>query len=133
MNPKHSNNKIGCGKYFNLFSKTSGSWSNINPFLRQCSISICPENVWKANNRGFLTFHRIKNGKGLLWELFRNLKKKTLGPRFIYGVQQSQCYRATKKRHVQKSWFSFDQPWKDERLSRPGCHPVVLNSVSLKI
>ena len=26
------------------------------------------------------------------------------------------------------SWYSFYRPWKDERLSRPWSHPVVLNT-----
>ena len=28
-------------------------------------------------------------------------------------------------------WYSFYRPWKDERLSRPWSHPVVLNTGSL--
>ena len=26
------------------------------------------------------------------------------------------------------SWYSFDRPWKNERLSQPWSHPVVLNT-----
>ena len=49
-------------------------------------------------------------------------------------VQLSQECRATTRRQFafyhkvpQSSWYPFDQPQKDERLSRPWCHPVLLN------
>ena len=51
------------------------------------------------------------------------------------GVQLLQGYRATMRRQFtlyhlvpRDSWYSFDQPRKDERLSQPWSHPVVLNS-----
>ena len=51
------------------------------------------------------------------------------------GVQLSQGYRATTRRQftfyhsVPRSLptFSLDQPWKDEKLSQPWSHRVVLN------
>ena len=59
---------------------------------------------------------------------------KTLWPLFIDGVQLCQGYRATSMRQFtfyhqvpRKSWYSFDRPQKDERVSRPWSHPVVLN------
>ena len=49
-------------------------------------------------------------------------------------VQLSQDYKATSRRQFtfnhespRTSWYSFDGPQKDERLSRPCSHPVVLN------
>ena len=41
------------------------------------------------------------------------------------GVQLSQGYRRYVPRN---SWYSFDRPRKDERLSRPWNHPVGLNT-----
>ena len=50
------------------------------------------------------------------------------------GFQLSQGYRATARRQftfyhsVPRSfWYLFNQPRKDERLSGPRSHPVVLN------
>ena len=64
-----------------------------------------------------------------------NFKLKTLWPLFIDGVQLPQGYRATLRRQFtfyhlvpRSSWYSFYQPWKDERLSQPWSHPVVLNT-----
>ena len=46
------------------------------------------------------------------------------------GVQLCQGYRATTVYILplspQEFWYSFDQPWKDERLSQVWSHPVVL-------
>ena len=54
------------------------------------------------------------------------------------GVQPSQGYRATTRRQFtfyhsvpRSSWYSFNRPWKDERLSWPQSHPLVLNPGSL--
>ena len=61
-------------------------------------------------------------------------KLKTLWPLFMDGVQLSQGYRATKRRQFtfyhsvpRNSWYSFNQPQKDERISLPWSHPVVSN------
>ena len=50
------------------------------------------------------------------------------------GVQLSQGYRATLTRQFtfyysvpMIFWYSFNRPRKDERLSQPCSHPVVLN------
>ena len=50
------------------------------------------------------------------------------------GVQLSQGYRATSRRQFtfyhsfpKISWYSFIRPGKDERLSQPWCHPMLLN------
>ena len=50
------------------------------------------------------------------------------------GVQLFQGYRATTRRQFtfyryvpRRSWYSFDQPQKSEKLSWPWSHPVVLN------
>ena len=58
-----------------------------------------------------------------------------MAPFFMDGVQLSQGYRATMGRqftfyHVvlRNSWYSFDRPRKDERLSRPWSYLVVLNT-----
>ena len=51
------------------------------------------------------------------------LSKKTLWPLFMDGVQLPQDYRATTRRKFtfyhkvpRNSWYSFDQPWKNERV-----------------
>ena len=66
------------------------------------------------------------------------LKKKTLWPLFMDGVQLPQGYRGTSRRQFtfyhqvpRKSWYSFDRPPKDQRLSQPWSHPVVLNTRTL--
>ena len=58
----------------------------------------------------------------------------TLLPLFVDGVQLSQCYKATTRTQFtfyqqlsRSTWYSFHQPYKDERVSRPWSHPVVLN------
>ena len=50
------------------------------------------------------------------------------------GVQLPQGYKATLSRQFtfyhqvpRKSWYSFDQPLKDERLSPPWNHAVILD------
>ena len=55
-------------------------------------------------------------------------------PLFIDGVQLSQGYRATTRRGFtfyhsvpRSSWYPFNRPRKDERLSWPWSHAVVLN------
>ena len=52
--------------------------------------------------------------------------------------QLYQGYRATSRRQInfyhpvrRISWYSFNRPQKDERLSQPWSHPVVLNLGSL--
>ena len=62
--------------------------------------------------------------KGTRWQ--KNGSVKLYGPFFVDGVQLPQGYGATTGRqftfyqHVPRnSWYSFDRPWKDERLSRP--------------
>ena len=54
------------------------------------------------------------------------------------GVELPQGYRSTLSRQFtfyrqvpRKSWYSFDRPWKDERVSQPWSHPVVLNTEPL--
>ena len=60
--------------------------------------------------------------------------KKNFMALFMDGDQMSQGYRTTTRRQFtfyqsvpSSSWSSFHQPQKDERLSRPWSHPVVLN------
>ena len=62
-----------------------------------------------------------------------NFFEKDLSPLFIDGVQLSQSYRTTTRRQFtfyhlvpRISWYSFDRPRKDARLSRPWSHLVVL-------
>ena len=69
---------------------------------------------------------------------FYSKKKNQTLPLFMDGVQPSQGYRATTRRQFtfyhsvpRSSWYSFNLPWKDERLSWPQSHPVVLNPGSL--
>ena len=59
--------------------------------------------------------------------------KKTLRPLFMDVVQRPQGYRATTRRQPtfyhwvpRKSWYTFDRPRKDERLSRPWRHSGLL-------
>ena len=60
-------------------------------------------------------------------------EKKTLWPIFMDGAQLSQGYSHYKETvyflplSPRKSCYSFDWPWKDERLSWPCSHSVVLN------
>ena len=70
--------------------------------------------------------------KGTRWQ--KNGSVKLYGPFFVDGVQLPQGYSATTGRqftfyqHVPRnSWYSFDRPWKDERLSRPWSYQVGLN------
>ena len=66
-----------------------------------------------------------------------NFKKKLHGPFLWMGFN---CLKATATPRRQftfyhsvprNSWYSFYQPQKDERLSWPWSHPVVLNTVLL--
>ena len=60
------------------------------------------------------------------FEIFLETKQKFLAP-----LMEFNCLNATEP--LRRSWYSFHQPRKDERLSRPWRHPVVLNSGSLEI
>ena len=58
----------------------------------------------------------------------------TLWLLFVDGVQRSQSYKATIRRNFifyhlvpKSSWYLFNQPQKDGRLSWPWSHPVLLN------
>ena len=74
----------------------------------------------------------VKEGGSLVWNFKK--KKKTLWPLFMDGVQLPQGYSHFEDTiyflpfSSQKSWYSFYRPRKDERLSRPCRHPVVLNT-----
>ena len=63
----------------------------------------------------------------------RTTQKKTLWPLLMDGVLLSQCYNHYKETVYffplapRKSWYSFDRPQKDERLSQPWSHRMVLN------
>ena len=66
----------------------------------------------------------------------RKLEKKLYGPFLciMYGIQLSEGYRAITRRQFtfcysvpRSSWHSVDLSWKDERLSWPWSHPVVLS------
>ena len=61
-------------------------------------------------------------------------EKKNLRPLFMDGFNCLKA-RATSRRQFtfyhsvpRNSWYSFHRPRKDERLSRPWSHPVVLNT-----
>ena len=61
--------------------------------------------------------------------------KKLYGSFFIDGLQLSQGCKATTRRQFsfyhwvpKSSWYSFDQPRKDKRLSWPCTHPIRQNS-----
>ena len=60
-------------------------------------------------------------------------KKETLWPPFMDGIQLSQGCRATTRMQYtlnhsvpRSSWYSIDQPQKNERLSGLWSHPVAL-------
>ena len=68
------------------------------------------------------------------WKVYIKLKKKTLWPLFMDGVN---CLKATATSRRQftfyhsvprNSWYSFYRPRKDEKLSQPWSHPVVLST-----
>ena len=79
----------------------------------------------------------IYNNLAHPWTPIRQLhcreKKKTLWPIFMDGAQLSQGYSHYKETVYflplsrRKSSYSFDWPWKDERLSWPCSNSVVLN------
>ena len=71
------------------------------------------------------------------WWLQTHNKKKVNGPFLLMGFNCLRA-RATLRRQftfhhlVQRNfWYWFYQPRKDERLSQPWSHPVVLNTESL--
>ena len=79
----------------------------------------------------------LNKSKSAITSLF-NIKKKNYGPFLWMGFN---CLRATATSRRQftfyhsvprKSWYSFYRPRKDERLSRPWSHPVVLNTGPLQ-
>ena len=81
---------------------------------------------WKDKRTAF-----SKNNKFTMYWI---KKKKTLWPLFIDGVQLPQA-RATSRRQFtfyhkvpRNPLYSFYQPWKDEQLSQPWSHPVVLST-----
>ena len=61
--------------------------------------------------------------------------KKTLWSLFMDRVQLPKVYRATTRRQFifyhsvpKNSWYPFDQPQKDRRLTRPWSHTLVFNT-----
>ena len=61
--------------------------------------------------------------------------KKALWPLFMDRVQLPKVYRATTRRQFifyhsvpKNSWYPFDQPQKDRRLTRPWSHTLVFNT-----
>ena len=118
--------------------------------MRSCFVlseihSLFPISLWKASFGGS-SFFSIKNpnlGKSnplysgqcvILSILF----KKTLWHLFMDRVQLPKVYRATTRKQftfyhsvLKNSWYPFDQPRKDERLTRPWSRTVVFNTVPL--
>ena len=77
---------------------------------------------------------KILNMQYIIFHLTKNLKKKLYGPFFRMGFNCPKA-RATSRRQFtfyhsvpKNSQYSFYRPWKDERLSRPWSHLVVLNT-----
>ena len=71
-----------------------------------------------------------------LSQYFYLLIKKTLWPHFMDRVQLPQGYSHFEEAvyflpFSSQKWCSFYRPRKDERLSRPWSHPVVLNTQPL--
>ena len=73
----------------------------------------------------------VNDEKITLWSLGYTILLKTLSPLFIDGCKylkateplQGDSFYSLVPR---SSWYSIAQPWKDERLSWPTCHPVLL-------
>ena len=87
----------------------------------------------RLNHTGNL-FRRNVHLKGIYIIGQRKLLYKTLLPLFMDGLQLSQGYRTTRNRLFtfyhsgpKGSWYSLIRPWKDEKLSWPWSHPLVLN------
>ena len=53
-----------------------------------------------------------------------DLKKNFISPFYIWGSTASRL----EPLRGGNSWYSFDRPPKDERLSQPWCHPLVLKT-----
>ena len=86
-----------------------------------------------SDNRSFLD-NRHQQLINLLKLVSHETGNNTLWPLFMDGVQLPQGCGATTRRQFtsyhldsKNSWYSFDRPWKDDRLSWTGSHPVVLN------
>ena len=85
--------------------------------------------------------HKCESFSRLMWNFFSQYQarrqktlKKLYGP-FLWMEFNCLKAKATSRRQftfyhsfARNSWFSFYQPRKDERLSQPQSHPVVLNT-----
>ena len=100
--------------------------------------NVYPSGFWMFSSLGIEMQHWLeivyawlrshKHLKGLSFFLFFFKKKKLYGP-FLW--MEFNCLKATttSRRQVPRnSWYSFYEPRKDDRLSRPWSHPVVLNT-----
>ena len=117
-------------------------------FMRSCFVlleihSLFQIPLWKASFGGSCFFSiknpNLRNIQIVFIEanvIFRvSSSKKTLWPLFMDRIQLPKVYRATTRRQFtfyhsvpKNSWYPFDQPRKDERLTRPWSHTVVLNT-----
>ena len=82
--------------------------------------------------------NQTRQGETVMFSLKLLLLKKTLRLLFMDGVQLSHGYRATMRRQFtfyhlvcSTSWYLFNQPQKNERLSWTWSYPTVLNLESL--
>ena len=78
-----------------------------------------------------------------IWFIWRKITNQNLKKKKLYGPflwMRFNCLKATATPRRQftfyhsaprNSWYSFCRPRKDERLSRPWSHPVVLNTGTL--
>ena len=119
--------------------------------MRSCFVlleihSLFQISLWKASFGGSC-FFSIKNPNlGNIQILFIaanvlfwvSSSKKTLWHLFMDRVQLPKVYRATTRKQftfyhsvLKNSWYPFDQPRKDERLTRPWSRTVVFNTVPL--
>ena len=118
-------------------------------FMRSCFVlleihSLFQIPLWKASFGGSCFFSiknpNLRNIQIVFIEanvIFRvSSSKKTLWPLFMDRIQLPKVYRATTRRQFtfyhsvpKNSWYPFDQPRKDERLTRPWrSHAVVFNT-----
>ena len=114
-------------------SVTQGSVENAQSYMfdRVLSISwvlnmLRLEYTWVEN---IARLHRVLCKLCFKDSWYLEYKNKTLWPLFMDGVRATSRRQFTFYQSVPRnSWYSFYRPQKDEKLSRPWSHPVVLNT-----
>ena len=117
------------------------SWKCLRHFVERkvCNFA---DKTWHLRNFHFIFWCFL--GEGIKMKNLKSLHgfyfKKNFMASFIDDVQLSQGYRTTPRRQFtlypsvpRSSWYSFNRPRKDEKLSWPRNHPVVLNLGTLDL